>query len=61
MKNYKDGLRSSSGLIFYETTVGAGLPIINALPGLVHAGDEMPSIEGIFSGALSFIFNSLSD
>ncbi len=54
-------LQSSRGRLFYETTVGAGLPIINTLRELVRTGDEVHSIEGILSGTLSYIFNSFSD
>ena len=42
----------------YETTVGAGLPIINTLRDLVHTGDEVRKIEGVLSGTLSYLFNS---
>jgi len=42
----------------YEATVGAGLPIIKPLQGLVKAGDEVQAVEGIFSGTLSYIFNT---
>ncbi len=41
----------------YETTVGAGLPIIQTLRDLVQTGDEVYSIEGILSGTLSYLFN----
>jgi bifunctional aspartokinase / homoserine dehydrogenase 1 len=41
----------------YETTVGAGLPIIGTLNDLVTSGDKLLKIEGILSGTLSFIFN----
>ena len=42
-----------------ETTVGAGLPILNILrTDLLSTGDKIESIEGIFSGTLSFIFNT---
>jgi len=44
----------------YETNVGAGLPIINTLRDLVQTGDHILQIEGIFSGTLSYIFNSFS-
>lgn len=37
----------------YETTVGAGLPIIQTLRDLVDTGDELKQIEGIFSGTLA--------
>lgn len=41
----------------YETTVGAGLPIIQTLRDLVQTGDEVYEVEGIFSGTLSYLFN----
>lgn len=43
---------------FYEATVGAGLPIIRTLQGLLETGDKILRIEGIFSGTLSYIFNN---
>ncbi|WOL19567.1 bifunctional aspartokinase/homoserine dehydrogenase 1, chloroplastic [Canna indica] len=43
---------------FYEATVGAGLPIISTLRGLLETGDKILHIEGIFSGTLSYIFNN---
>ncbi|NIA27359.1 MAG: bifunctional aspartate kinase/homoserine dehydrogenase I, partial [Desulfobulbaceae bacterium] len=42
---------------FYETTVGAGLPIISTLCDLIYTGDEIRSIRGIFSGTLAYLFN----
>lgn len=42
----------------YETNVGAGLPIITTLSDLIHSGDRILKIEGVFSGTLSFIFNT---
>jgi bifunctional aspartokinase / homoserine dehydrogenase 1 len=42
---------------FYETTVGAGLPIISTLRDLIKTGDKILKIEGVFSGTLSYIFN----
>ncbi len=42
---------------FYETTVGAALPIISTLCDLIHTGDEVRSIRGIFSGTLAYLFN----
>src|SRR5207248_2175397 len=55
-------LRSSSRATgrhyLYETTVGAGLPIINTLRDLVQTGDRVLKIEGVLSGTLSYIFNT---
>ena len=46
---------------FYEATVGAGLPVISSLQDLIHTGDQIRKIEGVFSGTLSFVFNTFSD
>jgi aspartokinase/homoserine dehydrogenase 1 len=43
----------------YETTVGAGLPIIKTIGDLVLSGDRILKIEAILSGTLNFIFNEL--
>ena len=42
---------------FYETTVGAALPVISTLCDLIYTGDEIRSIRGIFSGTLAYLFN----
>ncbi|MFD1819102.1 aspartate kinase [Pseudarcicella hirudinis] len=42
----------------YETNVGAGLPVINTLQGLISSGDRFERIEGVLSGTLSYIFNN---
>jgi len=45
----------------YETTVGAGLPVIDNLQNLLSAGDELVSFSGVLSGSLSFIFGQLDE
>ncbi|GER30601.1 aspartokinase-homoserine dehydrogenase [Striga asiatica] len=50
--------RQSYTHYFYEATVGAGLPIITTLQGLLETGDKILRVEGIFSGTLSYIFNN---
>ena len=45
----------------YETNVGAGLPVIDTLQGLIRSGDELRSFGGILSGPLSMIFGLLED
>ncbi|OGG21047.1 hypothetical protein A3D03_05150 [Candidatus Gottesmanbacteria bacterium RIFCSPHIGHO2_02_FULL_40_13] len=47
--------------IFYETTVGAGLPVIRTVNTFMETGDEILEIKGCFSGTLGFIFSSLED
>ncbi|GJP38390.1 hypothetical protein CLOM_g22833 [Closterium sp. NIES-68] len=44
---------------YYECTVGAGLPVIYTLRRQLDTGDKLVRCEGIFSGTLSYIFNSL--
>lgn len=41
----------------YETTVGAGLPILSTLADLRRTGDRITSIEGVLSGTLAYLFN----
>jgi len=45
----------------YETTVGAGLPVIDNLQKLVIAGDKLEKFEGILSGSLSYVFGKLDE
>ncbi|HEX9472794.1 MAG TPA: bifunctional aspartate kinase/homoserine dehydrogenase I, partial [Steroidobacteraceae bacterium] len=49
--------RRSGAHYLYEATVGAGLPVIQTLRDLRATGDEIASIEGIFSGTLAYLFN----
>ena len=44
----------------YETNVGAGLPLIDTIKLLHHSGENITRIRGIFSGTLSFLFNTYS-
>lgn len=44
----RDLQRKSYTHYFYEATVGAGLPIISTLRGLLETGDKILRIEGIF-------------
>lgn len=45
----------------YETNVGAGSPVIKTIQDLYLAGEEVIKIRGIFSGSLSYIFNTFSE
>lgn len=47
-------------LVYGESTVGAGLPIISTLKDLIQTGDKVKKIEGVLSGTLSYIFNEWS-
>lgn len=51
-KNQKDYL--------YETNVGAGLPLIDTIKLLHLSGENITKIKGVFSGTLSYLFNTFS-
>ncbi len=45
----------------WETTVGAGLPVIATLNRLVSSGDEIERIAGAFSGTLGYLMTGLEE
>jgi aspartokinase/homoserine dehydrogenase 1 len=56
-KTLQEAADAGSSHYFYETTVGAALPIVNTLCDLIYTGDQVRSIRGIFSGTLAYLFN----
>lgn len=50
----------SGAKVLHESSVGAGLPVISTLKDLVATGDKVKRIEGVFSGTMSFLFNSFA-
>lgn len=54
---FKDLARKHGVDFFYETNVGAGLPIIRVLKDLMMSGDNIAKIEAVLSGTISYIFN----
>lgn len=44
----------------YETNVGAGLPLIDTIKLLHLSGENITKIKGVFSGTLSYLFNTFS-
>ncbi|OAX80188.1 homoserine dehydrogenase [Emergomyces africanus] len=59
-KNIFDTAAGTSSLVYHESTVGAGLPVISTLRDLIATGDRVTRIEGVFSGTLSFLFNNFA-
>jgi homoserine dehydrogenase len=51
---------ASGAKVYHESSVGAGLPVISTLKDLVETGDTVTKIEGVFSGTMSFLFNSFA-
>ncbi|MDE2250269.1 MAG: bifunctional aspartate kinase/homoserine dehydrogenase I [Gammaproteobacteria bacterium] len=56
-ESLKAARRQSGAHYLYEATVGAGLPVIQSVRDLRETGDDIASIEGIFSGTLAYLFN----
>jgi homoserine dehydrogenase len=48
------------GRVRYETTCGAGLPVISTLRGMIDGGDEVREIVGSVSGTLGAIFSDIA-
>jgi len=63
MDNYsaiKEAVQKYKTPFNFETNVGAGLPVISTLKGLIDSGDQIQKIEAVLSGSLSYIFNNFS-
>ncbi|MBX9746846.1 MAG: ACT domain-containing protein, partial [Hyphomonadaceae bacterium] len=56
-KELAEARRRGGAHFLYEATVGAGLPVISTTRELRETGDEIASIDGIFSGTLAYLFN----
>jgi aspartokinase/homoserine dehydrogenase 1 len=56
-KLFQDTAKRHGVDFYYETNVGAGLPIIRTLKDLMISGDRILRIEAVLSGTISFIFN----
>jgi aspartokinase/homoserine dehydrogenase 1 len=56
-RQLKEIRRAAGTRYLYETTVGAGLPIIHTLRDLKETGDVILAVEGVFSGTLAYLFN----
>lgn len=59
-QNIFSASESSGAKVYHESSVGAGLPVISSLKELVETGDVVEKIEGVFSGTMSFLFNSFA-
>lgn len=54
------GLTEKHNHLFrYETTVGAGLPIISTINDMASTGDQISEISGVVSGTMTYLFNQL--
>lgn len=59
-KKLRAKLEENQKQYLYETNVGAGLPLIDTIKLLHLSGENITRIKGVFSGSLSYLFNTFS-
>jgi homoserine O-acetyltransferase len=59
-KELRANLKQYKKQYLYETNVGAGLPLIDTIRLLHESGENITKIRGVFSGSLSYLFNTFS-
>jgi len=59
-EDLRSQLKNHNKQYLYETTVGAGLPLIDTIKLLHESGENITRIRGVFSGTLSYLFNNFS-
>jgi homoserine O-acetyltransferase len=59
-KELRKKLHQNKKAYLYETNVGAGLPLIDTIKLLHDSGENITRIRGVFSGSLSYLFNTFS-
>ncbi len=59
-KKLRAKLENNQKKYLYETNVGAGLPLIDTIKLLHLSGENITRIKGVFSGSLSYLFNTFS-
>jgi homoserine dehydrogenase len=60
-KELRIKLKEHKKQYLYETNVGAGLPLIDTIRLLHESGENITKIKGVFSGSLSYLFNTFSE
>jgi homoserine dehydrogenase len=58
-ERYERLTRMLPGRLWHEATVGAGMPIISTLDGLISGGDEILEIQASPSGTLGFVMSAV--
>lgn len=60
-RKLRSAVSENARLLKAEATVGAGLPVLDTLENLLHAGDVLRSAEGLLSGTLGFLMSRLEE
>ena len=58
---YESLIEAAGDKLWYEATVGAGMPVISTLKGLLETGDEVLEIQASPSGTLGFIMSAVEE
>ncbi len=62
-QEYYDALKMASSkngtCYYYETTVGAALPVIQSIESLIETGDKIIEVSGVVSGTMTYLFSQL--
>lgn len=53
----KQAARINNAPFFYETTVGAALPFVDAISNMQQRGDQLRSLSAVLSGTLSWVLD----
>ncbi|MBL4939923.1 MAG: bifunctional aspartate kinase/homoserine dehydrogenase I [Lutibacter sp.] len=59
-KKLREKIKENKKSYLYETNVGAGLPLVDTIKLLHDSGENITRIRGVFSGSLSYLFNTFS-
>lgn len=59
LEGYRSLVAAGPGRLYFETTVGAGLPVVETLGGLRETGDSLLRIDGALSGTMSYLMDRL--
>lgn len=59
-ESLRRALKTHQKEYLYETNVGAGLPLIDTIRLLHLSGETITRVRGVFSGTLSYLFNTFS-
>lgn len=60
-EQFNKSLEKNGQEFLFGTNVGAALPVIRTLRGIISSGDRVKRIRGLFSGSLSFVFSAMAD
>lgn len=55
----RDASRAFDAPLFYETTVGAALPLVETIANLRRTGDQLVSVIAVLSGTIAFVVSEL--